>query len=385
MTKTFEQLGVAEDLCHALSERGITTAFPIQEMTIPDILAGRDVCGKAKTGSGKTLAFGLPMLQILPRAKPGRPTGIALVPTRELATQVRDELLPLAHSRGVRIMAIYGGDPIDKQIKALKSGVDLAVCTPGRAIDLIERGDLSVLDVKNVIIDEADRMADMGFLPQVEWILRNVEVGHQTLLFSATLDGAVDTLVSRYQKDPARHEVESKGATVEHMTHRFIHVHEMDKAKVAATIAQSTGRTMIFSNTKHGADRLAGKLEDLGVSAAAIHGDLRQNMREKALSNFSSGKLQALVATDVAARGIHVDDVDVVIHYDPPSDHKNYLHRSGRTARAGEHGLVVSLVLYNQELEVKRIQKRLGLDEPIIEMFSNDPRLKDLVAFQAKG
>lgn len=381
MTKTFEQLGVADDLCHALSERGITTAFPIQEMAIPDILAGRDVCGKAKTGSGKTLAFGLPMLQILPKAKPGRPTGIALVPTRELATQVRDELLPLAHSRGVRIMAIYGGDPIDKQIKALKSGVDLAVCTPGRAIDLIERGDLSVLDVKNVIIDEADRMADMGFLPQVEWILRNVEVGHQTLLFSATLDGAVDTLVSRYQKNPARHEVESKGATVEEMTHRFIQVHEMDKAKVAATIAQASGRTMIFSNTKHGADRLAGKLEDLGVSAAAIHGDLRQNMREKALSNFSSGKLQALVATDVAARGIHVDDVDVVIHYDPPSDHKNYLHRSGRTARAGENGLVVSLVLYNQELEVKRIQKRLGLDEPIIEMFSNDPRLKDLVGF----
>jgi len=385
MTKTFEQLGVADDLCHALSERGITTAFPIQEMTIPDILAGRDVCGKAKTGSGKTLAFGLPMLQILPKAKPGRPTGIALVPTRELATQVRDELLPLAYSRGVRIMAIYGGDPIDKQIKALKDGVDLAVCTPGRAIDLIERGDLSVVDVKNVIIDEADRMADMGFLPQVEWILRNVEVGHQTLLFSATLDGAVDTLVSRYQKDPARHEVESKGATVEEMTHRFIQVHEMDKAKVAATIANASGRTMIFSNTKHGADRLAGKLEDLGVSAAAIHGDLRQNMREKALSNFSSGKLQALVATDVAARGIHVDDVDVVIHYDPPSDHKNYLHRSGRTARAGEHGLVVSLVLYNQELEVKRIQKRLGLDEPIIEMFSNDPRLKDLVAFTPKG
>jgi superfamily II DNA/RNA helicase len=384
MTTTFEQLGVADDLCHALSERGITTAFPIQEMTIPDILAGRDVCGKAKTGSGKTLAFGLPMLQILPKAKPGRPTGIALVPTRELATQVRDELLPLAHSRGVRITAIYGGDPIEKQIKALKDGVDLAVCTPGRAIDLIERGDLSVVDVKNVIIDEADRMADMGFLPQVEWILRNVEAGHQTLLFSATLDGAVDTLVSRYQKNPARHEVESKGATVEQMTHRFITVHEMDKAKVAAAIAQASGRTMIFSNTKHGADRLAGKLEDLGVSAAAIHGDLRQNMREKALSNFSTGKLQALVATDVAARGIHVDDVDVVIHYDPPSDHKNYLHRSGRTARAGENGLVVSLVLWNQELEVKRIQKRLGLDEPIVEMFSNDPRLKDLAGWDPR-
>jgi superfamily II DNA/RNA helicase len=381
MTKTFEQLGVAPDLCHALSERGITTAFPIQEMSIPDILAGRDVCGKAKTGSGKTLAFGLPMLQILPKAKPGRPTGIALVPTRELATQVRDELLPLAHARGIRITAIYGGDPIEKQIKALKAGVDLAVCTPGRAIDLIERGDLSVEDVKNVIIDEADRMADMGFLPQVEWILRNVEVGHQTLLFSATLDGAVDTLVRRYQHEPARHEVESKGATVEQMTHRFITVHEMDKAKVAATIVVASGRTMIFSNTKHGADRLADKLGELGVSAQAIHGDLRQNMREKALSNFSAGKLQVLVATDVAARGIHVDEVDVVIHYDPPSDHKNYLHRSGRTARAGEDGLVVSLVLWNQELEVKRIQKRLGLDIPIVEMFSNDPRLQDLAAW----
>jgi len=381
MTKTFEQLGVAPDLCHALSERGITNAFPIQEMSIPDILAGRDVCGKAKTGSGKTLAFGLPMLQILPKAKPGRPTGIALVPTRELATQVRDELLPLAHARGIRITAIYGGDPIEKQIKALKAGVDLAVCTPGRAIDLIERGDLSVEDVKNVIIDEADRMADMGFLPQVEWILRNVEVGHQTLLFSATLDGAVDTLVRRYQHEPARHEVESKGATVEQMTHRFITVHEMDKAKVAATIAVASGRTMIFSNTKHGADRLADKLNYLGVSAQAIHGDLRQNMREKALSNFSAGKLQVLVATDVAARGIHVDEVDVVIHYDPPSDHKNYLHRSGRTARAGEDGLVVSLVLWNQELEVKRIQKRLGLDIPIVEMFSNDPRLQNLAAW----
>lgn len=379
MTKTFQELGVADDICHALAEKGIATAFPIQEMTIPDILAGRDVCGKAKTGSGKTLAFGLPMLQILPKAKPGRPTGIALVPTRELATQVRDELLPLAHARGVRIVAIYGGDPIDKQIKALKSGVDLAICTPGRAIDLIERGDLSVDDVTHVIIDEADRMADMGFLPQVEWILRNVKDGRQTLLFSATLDGAVDSLVRRYQHDPSRHIVESKGVTVEQMTHRFITVHEMDKAKVAAAIVKAGRRTMIFSNTKHGADRLVDRLTDLGVSAGSIHGDLRQNMREKALASFSSGKLDALVATDVAARGIHVDEVDTVIHYDPPSDHKSYLHRSGRTARAGESGLVVSLVMWNQELEVKRLQKRLGLDIPIVEMFSNDPRLGDLV------
>ena len=381
MTTTFDKLGVADDLCHALSERGIDSAFSIQEMTIPDILAGRDVCGKAKTGSGKTLAFGLPLLQILPKAAPGRPTGLALVPTRELATQVRDELLPLAHARGVRIAAIYGGDPIDKQIKALKGGVDLAVCTPGRAIDLIERGDLSVSDVRHVVIDEADRMADMGFLPQVEWILRNVEGTHQTLLFSATLDGVVDSLVRRYQTDPTRHEVESKGVTVEQMTHRFLTVHEMDKAKVAAAIASNSGRTMVFTNTKHGADRLAGKLADLDVSAQAIHGDLRQNLREKALHNFSSGKLKVLVATDVAARGIHVDDVDVVIHYDPPTDHKTYLHRSGRTARAGESGLVVSLVLWNQELEVKRLQKRLGLDMPLVEMFSNDPRLADLAGF----
>lgn len=378
---TFAELGVADDLCHALAQSGITEAFPIQEMTIRDILAGRDVCGKAKTGSGKTLAFGLPMLQIIPKAKPGRPTGIVLVPTRELATQVRDELLGLAHARGVRIAAIYGGDPIEKQIKALQDGIELAVCTPGRAIDLIERGDLAVSDVRHVIIDEADRMADMGFLPQVEWILRNVEGEHQTLLFSATLDGVVDSLVRRYQTEPARHEVESRGVTVEEMTHRFITVHQMDKAKVAATIIAASGRVMVFTNTKHGADRLADKLDELGVSAAAIHGDLRQNLRERALGKFSGGKLQALVATDVAARGIHVDEVDVVIHYDPPSDHKTYLHRSGRTARAGESGLVVSLVLWNEELEVRRLQKRLGLDIPLVEMFSNDPRLGDLVSW----
>jgi len=385
MTTTFDKLGVAEDLCQALSEQGIESPFPIQQMTIPDILAGRDVCGKAKTGSGKTLAFGLPLLQILPEAKPGRPTGLVLVPNRELATQVRDELAPMAAARGIRIAAIYGGDPIEKQVKALRKGVELAVCTPGRAIDLIERRDLSVEDVRHVVIDEADRMADMGFLPQVEWILRNVGGSHQTLLFSATLDGVVDSLVRRYQTDPARHEVESRGVTVEEMTHRFIQVHEMDKAKVAAKIIQSSGRTMVFTNTKHGADRLAAKLGDLGVKATAIHGDLRQNMRERALSNFSEGKLAALVATDVAARGIHVDEVDTVIHYDPPSDHKTYLHRSGRTARAGESGLVVSLVLWNQELEVRRLQKRLGLDVPLVEMFSNDPRLEDLVEFDPEA
>jgi len=381
MSTTFRDLGVSEQLVEALDERGITSPFAIQALTIADALAGRDVCGKAKTGSGKTLAFGLPLLQLIPAARPHRPTGICLVPTRELATQVRDELAPLAGAVGRSVVAIYGGDPVEKQVKALERGVDLVVCTPGRAIDLIDRGSLVVADVSHVVIDEADRMADMGFLPQVEWILRNVEGSHQTLLFSATLDGVVDGLVTRYQHDPVRHEVASPTVTVEQMQHRFIQVHEMDKARVAAAIIKANQRAMVFSATKHGADRLARKLQDEGVSAAAIHGDLRQQAREKALAQFTAGKLAALVATDVAARGLHIDDVDVVIHYDPPSDHKTYLHRSGRTARAGSSGLVVTLVLWNQELEVKRLLKRIGVQQPIVELFSNDPRLADLVGW----
>ncbi len=381
MTTTFESLGVAAPLVAVLSERGISEPFAIQALTIADALAGRDVCGKAKTGSGKTLAFGIPTLQKMAKAKPNRPTGIVLVPTRELATQVRDELSPLAGSIDRVVTAIYGGDPIEKQVTALEKGVDLIVCTPGRAIDLIERKALSVADVNHVIVDEADRMADMGFLPQVEWILRNIEGEHQTLLFSATLDGVVDSLVQRYQHDPVMHEVESPTVTVDQMHHRFIHVHEMDRVKVAAAIIRNARRTMLFSATKHGADRLADKLEAEGVTAAPIHGDLRQNMRERALADFGDGKLQALVATDVAARGIHIDDVDVVIHYDPPSDHKTYLHRSGRTARAGTFGVVVTFCLWNQELEIKRLQKRIGLNIPIVEMFSNDPRLEDLIGW----
>ncbi len=381
MTTTFASLGVSPELVEALAARGLTEPFAIQTLTIADAIAGRDICGKAKTGSGKTLAFGIPVLQLLGKAAPNHPTGICLVPTRELATQVRDELKPLAAAVGRSIVAVYGGDPIDKQIKALDRGADLVVCTPGRAIDLIDRGSLKVSGITHVIIDEADRMADMGFLPQVEWILRNVDGSRQTLLFSATLDGVVDTLISRYQRDPVRHEVASPTVTVDEMHHRFLQVHEMDKAKVAATIVAANKRTMIFTATKHGADRLAAKLAEAGVDAAAIHGDLRQQAREKALARFTDGKLAALVATDVAARGLHIDDVDVVIHYDPPSDHKTYLHRSGRTARAGESGVVVTLVLWNQELEVKRLLKRIGVSQPIVEVFSNDARLADLIAW----
>jgi len=381
MTTQFADLGIDQDLVDVLAERGITTPFEIQTLAIPDGIAGRDVCGKAKTGSGKTLAFGIPLIQRLSKAKPHRPTGLALVPTRELAVQVCKELEPLAATRGLTFEAIYGGSPIEKQIAALKRGVDFVVATPGRMIDLIQQEELSVADLEGVVIDEADRMADMGFMPQVEWILRRAKKDHQTLLFSATLDGMVGALISRYQTDPVTHEVASNDVTVAEMEHRFLAVHEMDRVRVAARIVEASNRTIIFSRTKWGADKLTDKLLGENVRAAAIHGDLRQAQREKALSDFQAGKVKCLVATDVAARGIHVDDVDVVIHYDPPSDAKTYVHRSGRTARAGESGVVVSLVLWNEELEVRKLLRRLGLKQPIVEVYSNDVRLDDLMAW----
>ena len=372
-------LGVDHNIIQSLSERGINEPFPIQELTIPDALKLSDVCGKAKTGSGKTLAFGIPTIQNLAQSDIRTvPRGLILVPTRELATQVKEELDPLCLSKSLTVAAIYGGANIDEQIKNIQDGVDIVVATPGRMIDLLEREEIGLQSLEVVVLDEADRMADMGFLPQVEWILRRVQRKHQTLLFSATLDGVVNTLIQRYQDEPIMHEVETKEITVEEMTHRFLHVHERDKVKVAAAIARPVSRTLIFSNTKAGCDRLVKKLLTEGIRAQAIHGDLRQNIREKALARFAAGKLPVLVATDVAARGIHVDGVEVVIHYDPPSDHKTYLHRSGRTARAGTDGLVVTLSLWDEELIVKRLQKRVGLDMELVEMFSNDPRLADL-------
>ena len=375
----FSELGIEKDLVEELNNQGITEPFEIQKITIPDILEGRDVCGKAKTGSGKTIAFGLPLVQLLPVSKPGKPTGLALVPTRELAIQVCKELEPLASKRDLMVRAIYGGSPIEKQIEALKKGVDFVVATPGRLIDLLERGNITVTSVEKIVIDEADRMADMGFMPQVEWILRQVEADHQTLLFSATLDGMVSGLISRYQDDPAMHEVDSREVTVSEMQHRFIAVHEMDQVKVAAAIINSSNKTIVFTKTRWGADKLASKLLKENVDAAAIHGDLRQSQREKALKDFTKGKIRSLVATDVAARGIHVDDVEAVIHYDPASDAKTYLHRSGRTARAGGSGVVVSLICWDEELEIRKLMRRLGLKQPIVEMFSNDERLKNLI------
>jgi len=395
--KTFESLGVAEQLCKTLANQGITSAFPIQALTIADALEGRDVCGKAKTGSGKTLAFGLPMLQRLvakltgpdgklvsAKGHPARPRGLVLLPTRELAVQVYDVLRPLAEDMGVRIVAVYGGADIERQVRQLRKGCEVIIATPGRLIDLGDRGELAVEDLNVLVLDEADRMADMGFMPQVEWVLRRI-VGraHQTLLFSATLDGAVDRLVKRYLTNPVFHEVASDTQTVTGMLHHYFQVHQMDKVKVVAAISRANDKVLIFVRTKRGADRLVQQLATEGLVAGAIHGDLRQSQRERALADFTSGKLHAMVATDVAARGLDIDAVDVVVHYDPPEDQKAYLHRSGRTARAGTDGVVVSLLLWNQVVEAQVTMKRLGLKLPIVEVFSNDPALKDLAAHVA--
>ena len=385
--KSFADLGVSPELVAVLTAQGITTAFPIQAMTIQDALEGRDVCGKAKTGSGKTLGFGLPMLQRIAReetlsfkdGQPARPRGLVLLPTRELAVQVYEVMKPLGAALGLHVAAVYGGADIERQIKALRKGCDIIIATPGRLIDLGDRGELNVESLDVLVLDEADRMADMGFMPQVEWVLRRIATRpHQTLLFSATLDGAIDRLVKRYLTDPVFHEVASDTQTVSRMVHHFFQVHQMDRVKVAAAICLSFKKTIIFCRTKRGADRLVEQLEKEGVRAAAIHGDLRQSQREKALADFQAEKLPVLVATDVAARGLHIDSVDCVMHFDPPEDQKAYLHRSGRTARAGSTGVVVSLLLWNQAIDAEVIMRRLNLKRPIVEIFSNDPHLQHL-------
>ncbi len=385
MSNTFEALGVSPELVAALAKLGITEPFAIQLLTIRDGLAGRDVLGKAKTGSGKTLAFGIPMLDRVGHAAPRHPTGLILVPTRELAVQVAEALDPLSKARDMEVGAVYGGASMVKQIEMLEGGCDIVVGTPGRLIDLLERGELFVDSVEALVLDEADRMADMGFLPQVQKILYRIPTEPQTMLFSATLDGGVNAIVKRYMKDPVHHEVEGGDVTVEQMHHRFLQVHDMDKVKVAAAIAHGHGRTLLFTQTKRAADDLERALRREGVRVAAIHGDLRQTSREKALADFSTGNIEALVATDVAARGLHIDGVDVVVHYDPAEDHKSYLHRSGRTARAGESGVAVTLMLWNQENSVRFLMRRLQLDDPIVEVFSNNPVLSDLAGWNPAG
>lgn len=375
---TFEELGVPLDLVEVLADQGITAPFPVQVMTIPDALDGRDVCGKAKTGSGKTLAFGIPLVDRTTTARSRRPRSLVLVPTRELANQVAEALTPFAQARGLWLMAIYGGVSINRQIQGLRQGVDLAIATPGRLNDLLERGDVSLEDVETVVLDEADQMADMGFLPQVERILRLIDRGAQTLLFSATLDGDIGRLVERYQHDPVRHEVPSETVTVDTLEQRFIGVTAETRTEVAARVLAGASRAIVFVRTTHGADRLVRLLDREGLDAVTIHGRKSQAQREKALDAFSRGRAPILVATNVAARGLHIDHVDLVLHFDPPEDAKVYLHRSGRTARAGAEGLVVTLVLPEQERDVYQIEREAGLDLTIVAMAPEDRRLGDL-------
>lgn len=380
---TFEGLGLASDLVDVLSRHGITVPTPVQEMSIPDGLAGRDVCGRAETGSGKTLAFGLPLVVRLDEPQGKSPRALILVPTRELASQVTEAIEPIAATRGLRLVAVYGGSPMKKQISSVQKGADILIATPGRLLDLVRRKVAHLRDVVHVVIDEADQMADMGFLPQVHDVLGYIPRGHQTMLYSATLDGQVATLVRDYMTDPAIHTVDSgEGEIADAQEHRFIGVHHMDKAKVAAAIINSAGRSLVFVRTRHNADRVTAALADEGIKVAKTHGDLRQEEREKNLSRFVAGSVQALVATNVAARGLHIDDIDIVIHYDPPDDLKTFVHRSGRTARAGEEGLVVTLVEWDKTLEVERLQQSAGLNTEIVKMYSNDPRLADLTTFE---
>ncbi|HVN11235.1 MAG TPA: DEAD/DEAH box helicase [Kineosporiaceae bacterium] len=356
---SFADCGVPPVLVDALARRGITAPFAIQTRALPDGIAGRDVLGRAQTGSGKTLAFGLPLLARLAgrRSRAGRPRGLVLVPTRELAGQVADALRPLAETVDLRVVAVFGGAPYGRQLAALQGGADVVIATPGRLIDLIERGSCSLADVSIAVLDEADHMADLGFLPAVVRLLDDVPAGGQRLLFSATLDRGVDRLVSAYLEDPAVHAVAPAAAPVDAMDHRVFLLDTADKVAVAAEVAARPGRTLVFVRTKHGADRLAQQLSKLGAPAAAIHGNLSQNARQRALAGFAAGHPRVLVATDVAARGIHVDDVDLVVHFDPPNDVKDYLHRSGRTARAGASGTVVSFVLPEQQRGVEGIHR----------------------------
>ncbi|WP_405365509.1 DEAD/DEAH box helicase [Kitasatospora sp. NBC_00039] len=364
-TITFGDLGLHDDVVRALAKRGVTTPFPIQAATIPDALAGKDVLGRGRTGSGKTLSFGLPLLTRLAdgeRTKPKHPRGLILVPTRELAMQVADALEPFGSVLGLKLKVVCGGTSMSNQIYALERGVDILVATPGRLRDLLNRGSAKLADVRTVVLDEADQMADMGFLPEVTEILDQVPAGGQRLLFSATLENEIDTLVKRYLKNPVTHEVDPSAGAVTTMTHHILVVKPKDKAPITNAIAARKGRTIIFVRTQMGADRVAEQLIEAGVKADALHGGMTQGARTRVLGDFKDGYVNVVVATDVAARGIHVDGIDLVLNVDPAGDHKDYLHRSGRTARAGRSGAVVTLVLPHQRRGVFRLMEDAGVD-----------------------
>ena len=366
----FSALELPKPLLEVLTEAGVTTAFPIQAATIPDALAGRDVLGRGQTGSGKTLAFGLPTLARLEglRARPHKPLALVLVPTRELAMQVEDSLRPYARAMRLRIRSVFGGAPMRKQIDALRYGVEILVATPGRLSDLIERGECELSDVDIAILDEADQMCDMGFLPHVCELMEQVVPGGQRLLFSATLDGAVDEIVTKFMNEPVLHEVDPQAGVVSTMSHHLLLVTPQHKARVAAQIAGRhasaklpEARSIFFVRTQMAADRVTEQFRERGLPAAALHGGMTQMARTKTLEDFKDGRTPVLIATDVAARGIHVDGVDLVVHIDPPRDSKDYLHRAGRTARAGQTGIVASLILPKQTRQAERMMRDAGV------------------------
>ncbi|GHC37853.1 DEAD/DEAH box helicase [Streptomyces cinnamoneus] len=361
---TFGDLGLDDAIVRKLAQNGVTTPFPIQAATIPDALAGKDILGRGRTGSGKTLSFGLPLLSTLAggHTEKKRPRGLILTPTRELAMQVADALQPYGDVLGLKMKVVCGGTSMGNQIYALERGVDILVATPGRLRDIINRGAASLDKVQVAVLDEADQMADMGFLPEVTEILDLVPAGGQRLLFSATLENEIDTLVKRYLVNPVTHEVDPSAGAVSTMTHHVLVVKPKDKAPVTAAIAARKGRTIIFVRTQMGADRVAEQLLDSGVRADALHGGMTQGARTRVLEDFKAGYVNCLVATDVAARGIHVDGIDLVLNVDPAGDHKDYLHRSGRTARAGQSGTVVSLALPHQRKQIFRLMEDAGVD-----------------------
>jgi superfamily II DNA/RNA helicase len=362
LSVSFSDLGVSPELVARLRARGIESPFPIQEATLPDALAGRDICGRAPTGSGKTLAFGLALASRPSAASPKRPTALVLVPTRELAAQVERELAALSPDGHRRTIAVYGGTGYTAARNALARGVDTVVACPGRLEDLIAQRTIDLGNVRVVVLDEADRMVDMGFLPAVRRILDRMPAGRQMMLFSATLGREVEGLVREYQSDPVRHDIVADESTLNDVSHLFWNTDREDQLNVTVDLVRKHGRALIFCRTRRGADRLARQLNLAGVRAAAIHGDRSQSQREKALATFADGATKALVATDVAARGIHVEDLPCVVHYDLPADSTDYLHRSGRTGRAGKTGVVVSLVRGEQREAGRALQRSLGLD-----------------------
>ncbi len=390
--KTFADLGVPAPLISVLTARGITQPFPIQIESLPDTLAGRDVLGRGKTGSGKTLAFSIPLVSRLTENKrnngnkrrPSRPSGLVLAPTRELVSQITATLEPLAAVYGLRVTTIFGGVPQNRQVAALRSGVDIVVACPGRLEDLMKQRLISLDAVDITVIDEADHMADLGFLPGVTRILAATPMGGQRLLFSATLDNGVDKLVKRFLRSQVLHSVDEVNAPIAEMTHHVFHVAGVDaKKELVHRLASGTGRRILFMRTKHHARKLAKQLTEAGIPSVDLHGNLSQPARDRNLAAFTAGKTRVLVATDIAARGVHVDEVELVVHIDPPSEHKAYLHRSGRTARAGNAGDVVTVVLPEQRKDTQALLRRAGIHVTPQQVAADSPAVHALVGERA--